>query len=155
GVVTSADLSVTKVDSPDPVVAGTNLTYTITLSNAGPSDAQAVALTDTLPANTTFVSATTPPGFTATTPAVGGSGGITALAPTLAAGASGTFTVVVHVNSSAPQGSTISNTATATSSTSDSNTANNSATATTAVNAQADLGITKTGPTASVEEGTN
>ncbi len=44
-----ADLSVTKTDYPDPVVAGTELTYTITISNAGPSDARNVTLTDTMP----------------------------------------------------------------------------------------------------------
>src|SRR5947209_9794821 len=32
----SADLSVTKVDSPDPVNPGSNLTYTITVTNNGP-----------------------------------------------------------------------------------------------------------------------
>ena len=31
----SADLSVTKTDSPDPVVSGTNLTYTITVRTTG------------------------------------------------------------------------------------------------------------------------
>src|SRR5207237_7364968 len=56
-VATSADLSVTKTDAPDPVTAGTNLTYTITVSNAGSSDAQGVSLTDAVPAGTTFVSA--------------------------------------------------------------------------------------------------
>src|SRR5207247_1239345 len=54
-VNTRADLAVTKTDSPDPVTAGTDLTYTVTLVNNGPSDAQAVSLTDTVPANTTFV----------------------------------------------------------------------------------------------------
>ena len=55
-VTGEADLSVVKSDSPDPVVAGTNLSYTLTVANAGPSDATGVALTDTLPAGVTFVS---------------------------------------------------------------------------------------------------
>src|SRR5947208_15094271 len=38
-VNTSANLSISKADSPDPVTAGNNLTYTITVDNAGPSDA--------------------------------------------------------------------------------------------------------------------
>jgi uncharacterized repeat protein (TIGR01451 family) len=46
-----ADLSVTKTDSPDPVVAGTNLTYTVTVSNAGPLAAAGAAASDTLPAS--------------------------------------------------------------------------------------------------------
>ena len=36
-VAASADLSVTVTDSPDPVQAGSNLTYTITVGNAGPA----------------------------------------------------------------------------------------------------------------------
>ena len=55
-VVTSADLSIAKTDSPDPVIAGTNLTYTLTVSNGGPSDALGVSVSDTLPAGTSFVS---------------------------------------------------------------------------------------------------
>ena len=56
GVVDQADLSISKVDSPDPVVAGNFLTYTLTVSNAGPDDAQNVILTDTLPGGVVFFS---------------------------------------------------------------------------------------------------
>ncbi|MBI1918453.1 MAG: DUF4394 domain-containing protein, partial [Planctomycetes bacterium] len=155
-VIAQADLAVTKTDSPDPVVAGTNLTYTITVSNAGPSDAQNVVLSDAVPANTTFVSFTTAAGFirTDSTP-VGGTGTITATAATLAAGASATFTLVVNVNASAPNGSTISNTASVSSSTTDTNAANDSATEPTAVIAQADLAVTKTDSPDPVVAGTN
>jgi len=52
----SADLTISKSDSPDPSVAGNILTYTVTVSNAGPSDAQNVVVTDTLPAGVTFIS---------------------------------------------------------------------------------------------------
>ena len=45
----SADLTVSKVDSPDPVVVGKRLTYTITVTNLGPDTATGVALTDDLP----------------------------------------------------------------------------------------------------------
>jgi uncharacterized repeat protein (TIGR01451 family) len=54
----AADLSVSKTDSPDPVVQGNNLTYTIQVSNAGPDTAMNVVLTDTLPGQVDFVSAT-------------------------------------------------------------------------------------------------
>lgn len=54
--ITEADLSIGKSDSPDPVVAGTTLTYTVTVSNAGPSHARHVVATDTLPAGVTLVS---------------------------------------------------------------------------------------------------
>ena len=43
---TSADLEIVKTDSPDPVLAGNNLTYTLSVTNVGPSDAQTVSLTD-------------------------------------------------------------------------------------------------------------
>ncbi|MBK6796887.1 MAG: DUF11 domain-containing protein [Acidobacteria bacterium] len=41
---------------PDPVVAGENLTYSLTIVNRGKSDAADVFLTDVLPAHTSFVS---------------------------------------------------------------------------------------------------
>src|SRR4029079_13174330 len=66
------DLSVTKADSPDPVTAGANLTYTIVVTKNGPSPAANATLTDAIPANTTFVSLTAPAGWTTTTPTVGG-----------------------------------------------------------------------------------
>ena len=49
-----ADLSVTKSDSPDPLYAGEQLTYALTVHNAGPSSAGGVTLTDTLPSGVTF-----------------------------------------------------------------------------------------------------
>src|SRR6267142_1805545 len=59
-VVTEADLVVAKTDTPDPVVAGNNITYTITVNNGGPSDAQTVVMEDMVPTGTTFVSLTLP-----------------------------------------------------------------------------------------------
>jgi uncharacterized repeat protein (TIGR01451 family) len=41
----AADLSLTMTDSPDPAGMGSNVTYTLTVSNAGPVTATAVALT--------------------------------------------------------------------------------------------------------------
>src|SRR5690606_12479883 len=69
-----SDISVVVAGSPDPVDAGSNLTYTITVTNSGPSVAPAVTLADALPAGTTFVSLTTPGGWSATTPAAGATG---------------------------------------------------------------------------------
>ncbi|TMQ33460.1 MAG: DUF11 domain-containing protein, partial [Planctomycetota bacterium] len=145
-VVQQADLSVVKTASAATVTAGTDLTYTLTANNAGPSDAANFQLSDVLPANTTFVSESHPAGFTAVTPAVGGTGTVTESAPSFAAAANGTFTLVVHVLSSAPDGSTIANTASVTSDATDLNPNNNSSTATVTVAAVADLAVLKAGP---------
>ncbi len=56
-VETSADLAVAKADDPDPVIVGTILTYTLVVTNYGPSDAQNVVVSDTLPSEVTFVAA--------------------------------------------------------------------------------------------------
>jgi uncharacterized repeat protein (TIGR01451 family) len=55
---TSAALSVTKTGSPNPVTVGGVLTYTVTVSNAGPASATDATMTDPLPAGVTFLSAT-------------------------------------------------------------------------------------------------
>src|SRR6185436_4404628 len=53
----NADLAISKTDSPDPVGIGSNLTYTVTVTNRGPESATSVTLTDLLPASVNFVSA--------------------------------------------------------------------------------------------------
>lgn len=57
-VATEADLSVSQTDQPDPVLVEQELTYTLTVHNAGPSIAAFVWLTDTLPGEAILVSAT-------------------------------------------------------------------------------------------------
>ena len=56
--VASADLSLTKSGAPDPVTVGDTVTYTVVVTNGGPDAATGVTVTDTLPAEVTFVSAT-------------------------------------------------------------------------------------------------
>src|SRR5207245_7368156 len=50
----SADLAVTKTATPT-AAPGSNVVYTVGISNGGPSDARSVTLTDPLPASTRFV----------------------------------------------------------------------------------------------------
>ncbi len=52
-----ADLGVSISSSPEPVGLGTNLIFSITVTNNGPNPSLAVSLTNTLPANVNFVSA--------------------------------------------------------------------------------------------------
>ena len=87
----SADLSITNTDSPDPVVPGGTLTYTLTVSNAGPSNATSVIATDTLPTGVTFVSATTGCAYA--------SGTVTCTVGGLGATQSATRTITARTNS--------------------------------------------------------
>ena len=58
----SANLKITKTDSPDPVRVGGSLTYTIGVENLGPDPATGVTVTDNLPRDVDLVSATGPGG---------------------------------------------------------------------------------------------
>jgi len=58
----SSDLKITKSDSPDPVNAGTQLTYVIGIENLGPTPATGVTVTDNLPTGVDLVSASGPSG---------------------------------------------------------------------------------------------
>lgn len=49
-----ANLIINKRDDPDPVLAGAPLTYTLTITNDGPSTATQVRITDTLPVGFEF-----------------------------------------------------------------------------------------------------
>ncbi len=50
-------INITKVDEPDPVAPGGLLTYTLTISNPGTSALTSLVITDAVPANTAFASA--------------------------------------------------------------------------------------------------
>ncbi len=58
----SADLAVTLTDMPDPVVIGSNWTYTITVTNLGPNNASAAVLSANLPGGISIVSSNTTQG---------------------------------------------------------------------------------------------
>ncbi len=142
GSVVEADLAVDKGDSDDPVLPGGNLTYTITVTNNGPDVAEDAELTDTLPAGTTFVSLSSPAGWTATTPPVGTTGTVSATADSLAVGTA-TFTLVVAVDAAAT--GQLSNTAKVASATADPDPDSNTSTETTQIGQpSANLAIRKT-----------
>ena len=58
----SANLKITKSDSPDPVRVGASLTYTIGVENLGPDPATGVTVTDNLPKGVDLISASGPSG---------------------------------------------------------------------------------------------
>jgi uncharacterized repeat protein (TIGR01451 family) len=129
----SADLSVTKTDSPDPVLQGDDVTYTVTVANAGPLAATGVTLTDTLSSDLTFVSTT--PSQGTCNPPVGQT--VTCDLGTISSSGSATVTVVATASGST---GTVSNTATET---------------TTVNEPLADLSVTKTGSADPVPVNTN
>ena len=135
-VIAAADLAITLTAAPDPVIAGSNLTYIATVTSVGPSDAQNATITLPLPAGTTLVSATASAGGVCNglSPVVCTWAGATTTADTRVA------TIVVGVGPA--QIANLSATATASSTTSDPATGNNTVTATTAVLVSADLSIT-------------
>jgi uncharacterized repeat protein (TIGR01451 family)/gliding motility-associated-like protein len=134
-VITRADLAVTKTDSPDPVVAGQSLTYTITVTNSGPSDALDVSLLDNLPAGLTVTNVSTLDGnWNAPTWQIG----------TIAAGTQKVLVIETLVGAGVT--GSLSNTAVVSSSTTDPQPSNNTVTQTTTVNTLSDVAITKTAP---------
>jgi uncharacterized repeat protein (TIGR01451 family) len=155
-IAQSADLSVFKNSTPNPVTAGASLTYTITVSNEGPDDAANTQLSDPLPPGTTFQSVVIPAGWACgTVPPVGTNGTLTCTIATFPPG-SADFTLNVLVDSGVPDGTVLANIATITTTTSDPNTNNNSAEADTTVSSPVPtLSITKSGSPDPVVAGTN
>jgi uncharacterized repeat protein (TIGR01451 family) len=103
-------LALTNTATPNPALAGEDLTYTLAVTNNYSSLASGVNINDPLPTGTTFVSASTSQG-TCTTPNAGESGTVTCSLGDIANGAQATVTLVVHVT--AASGATLRNTATA------------------------------------------
>lgn len=136
GAAAASDLSVTKMDSPDPVVPGGTITYTITVTNSGPGSAADVVLSDEIPADTRQVSFDSPPGWSCIAPTIGT---VTCDNPSFDVG-SAVFTMTVEASSAFTTGAVITNTASVTSSTFDPNPGNESATTTTTVAANTDAG---------------
>ena len=108
----AADLAVSQSVAPNPVVVGSNLTYTIVITNRGPSAASSLVLSDALPASVTFVSASSGCGATGCNLGTLASGGNMTVTITATAGAQGVLTNTVSVSSSATDLNLANNTAT-------------------------------------------
>jgi serine protease len=131
-----ADLTISLSAAPEPVTAGANLVYAITVVNNGPNIATDVTVLDQLPAQSSFVSSSTPCQFEF-------SGALVCPLGNLVAGATANFDIEVHVphhlvfDAGGP--TTVTNIVTADSSITDPNLANNTASLDTSVVAVADL----------------
>ena len=143
-----ADLRLIKDAAPNPVVPGSQLVYTVTVTNGGPSSASGVVVVDQLPAGVTFVSSTG--GCASSAPPAGE---LTCNVGTLASGASASFTITVLVGAAVGDGIALLNSATASSPTTDPDPSNNADTATVVTDAQADLRIAKTASPTTVTAG--
>ncbi|MBL8113437.1 MAG: VCBS repeat-containing protein, partial [Acidobacteria bacterium] len=128
----SANLGVTLTDSPDPVLVGGSITYTATITNAGPDTATGVTLTQLKPAGATLVSAISSQGACTPVPA-----SVTCALGPIANAASATLTMVYTADG--PTGSVV-DTSTVASGVADPVSGNDSATATTTVSAPAASG---------------
>ncbi|MBN1191251.1 MAG: DUF11 domain-containing protein [Dehalococcoidales bacterium] len=133
-----ADLEVTKTDGPDPVLAGENLTYTITVANHGPAEAVDAVLTDDLPVQLEDAQYSDD----------GGNNWSDWSSPhslgTLPSGSSLEIMIRGAVGPATPKDTLITNTAGVSSATPDSDPENNSSTSQTTVDTSADLSVTKT-----------
>jgi uncharacterized repeat protein (TIGR01451 family) len=117
------DLQITKADSPDPDVLGTQVKYVIVVKNNGPDTAHNVQMSDPLPFQVTFSSVSTTQGTC--------TGGqlVSCQLGTIANGARVTVTVFVKTNETG----IVTNTATTVGTEVEVNTANNTASTTTLV----------------------
>lgn len=132
----AADLSVTKTADPLPALPGELLTYTVTVSNAGPADARNVILTDTVPGLLSDISYSADqggnwmpwPGFADLMTVKAGESSVILIRGTLSSAATGTVRNIAIVSSPTP----------------DPDPLNNSTELITPVQAYADLSVTKT-----------
>ena len=120
-----ANISLTMVDTVDPVFVGYTITYNLTVSNAGPDSALNTILTDNLPVGLSFVSAT---------PTQGSCGHTVQVVTCTLGDIASAGTVSIQLVASATSSGVKSNTASVSSNTADPWSANNSASASTTVN---------------------
>ena len=126
----SVDLAVAKHKGPEEALAGSLISFLVDVVNRGPDGASTVVLTDNVPANTSFVSATQDSGPTFNCVTSGGT--TTCDIASLPRGATASFTMVYQVDS-VPAGTVISNTASVSSTTQENHLEDNTSTDSTTV----------------------
>lgn len=152
----SSDMTILKT-GPAQAAADTDVSYSVSIGNNGPDASLEVTVSDNIPPGMTFVSLqqTSGPAFNCTTPP----GTVTCTSPSLAVGATASFTFVFHIDANAQAGAQFSNVATVSvpnvivdgnPQNSDPNEENNSSLALTEIPPppSSDIGVTKTGPNA-------
>jgi conserved repeat domain len=142
----SADLAIAKTSAPKPYVAGSPLSYTITVTNNGPADVVGAAVRDIIPADLSGVSWTSSAtGSASITSGGSGSGNDLSATVNVAFGAANSVTFTVTGSVLGATTAAIVNTATveAPSTISDPVPGNNTATDVNGSAQQADLAITK------------
>ena len=127
--VPTADLAVTDT-GPSSLTAGTNATYTITLTNNGPGAATDVLLSDLLPAESTLVSFTQTSGSDSFTLSQPQTNVVAAAISSIPDGSSDTFILTVSAPTNLYNGDMFTNTATVSTNANDPVSSNNTATAT-------------------------
>ncbi|MFB9063493.1 hypothetical protein ACFFUQ_05615, partial [Flavobacterium branchiarum] len=143
----STDLIIQK-SGPQTATAGTPITYSIKVSNAGPVDVQGLTIQDLIPSDVENINWTATASGVATINGISsGSSNTIQLTGNITAGASNYITIAINGTVSAStSATTISNNATVTSSASvtDYNLANNSSSVSTTIIKETDVSITKT-----------
>ena len=127
----SADLTISNT-APRVVLAGSAISYAITVTNNGPDTALNTVITDELPTGATFNSVAISSG-TCTAPAPGSTGTVTCTVPSSGLNSGDTIVETLVVNLTPTVTGVITDTATVSSSLFDPTTADNSSTATTSV----------------------
>jgi hypothetical protein len=124
-----ADMAVIVTNSPNPVMAGSQISYAITVTNNGPDPAASVAVSNNLPPNATLAVCKGPGGSSCSS----AGGKLYTFSSSLSAGASFTLSLTATVACAAAHNSQLSNTANVTTTTKDPQPNNNSQTSTTTV----------------------
>lgn len=147
-VLDQANVTITKTATPATANAGENVTWTLKITNQGPSDADNVQISDSLPDGLEYIGVDAAPGVNCAD-----SNPIDCHVAAVAVGTSYQVRVHAKVGAGIANATTITNTATVSTSTDGDRPEDNTATAAVTVATSADLAITKTHPDTPVVAG--